>query len=331
MYVFEDFIYLVLFKIRKMKKILVLLYLFIANLVSAQDVTDSIKKTIEPAKIEQVTIAPCDVNRTSMKFEIDTLSMTVRISAIEALALYKNNELKQADLRMPVVYSLEEKEITDGMRINLQQIKIGSLLLTNVDALVVKDQATSIILGKNILSKTGIISIVNNDFKFSNLVEPYVPIKIDMTNDEFNVSKRAMLVEQANKSIRANLVSNLKRYVRTNEKDEEKDLRVLLTFKVELDSFSKNDEKYAEELAVNQKTVTGKMMYDTFRLINTSVDTKETLEFYDTTSFNIVFIYIDKTIKFKHVLTRENLKKLAVPYTKEEFLQALSITEKTKK
>jgi gag-polyprotein putative aspartyl protease len=331
MYVFEDFIYLVLFKIRKMKKILVLLYLFIANLVSAQDATDSIKKTIEPAKIEQVTIAPCDVNRTSMKFEIDTLSMTVRISAIEALALYKNNELKQADLRMPVVYSLEEKEITDGMRINLQQIKIGSLLLTNVDALVVKDQATSIILGKNILSKTGIISIVNNDFKFSNLVEPYVPIKIDMTNDEFNVSKRAMLVEQANKSIRANLVSNLKRYVRTNEKDEEKDLRVLLTFKVELDSFSKNDEKYAEELAVNQKTVTGKMMYDTFRLINTSVDTKETLEFYDTTSFNIVFIYIDKTIKFKHVLTRENLKKLAVPYTKEEFLQALSITEKTKK
>lgn len=320
-----------LIKIRNMKKILVLLSLFSASISLAQVATDSIKKAVEPLKIEQVTIAPCDVNRMSMKFEIDTMAIGVKISLIEALALYKSNELKQANLRMPEVYSLEEKEVTDGMRINLQQIKIGSLLLTNVDALVVKEQTTAIILGKNILLKTGKISIVNNDFKFSNLTEPYLPVKIDLTDDEFNVSERVILVDQANKAIRANLVANLKRYVRSNEKEKEKDLRVLLTFKVELDSFSKNDEKYAEELALNQKTVTGKMMYDTYRLINTSMHTKEILEFYDTTSFNIVFIYIDKTIKFKHVLTRENLKKLAVPYTKEEFLQALSITEKTKK
>jgi hypothetical protein len=119
--------------------------------------------------------------------------------------------------------------------------------------------------------------------------------------------------------------------VRSNEKDKEKDLRVLLTFKVDVFSSSKNDEKYTEEVALNQKTVTGKMMYDTFKLINNTTETKEIMEFYDTTSFNIVFIYNDKTVKFKHVLNKEELKKLPIPYTKEEFLQALTITEKTKK
>jgi gag-polyprotein putative aspartyl protease len=320
-----------LFKIKKMKKLLVLLSLFIAVFGHAQVATDSIKKTSEAVKIEQVTIAPCDVNKMPMKFEIDTMAVSVKISLIEALSLYKSNALKQEDLRMPEVYKLEEKEVTEGMRLNLQQIKIGSLLLTNVDVIVIKDQATSIILGKNILAKTGKISIVNNDFKFSNLTEPYLPLKVDMTNLEFLGNKRTMLVDQANKAIRSNLVANLKRYVRSNEKDKEKDLRVLLTFKVDVFSSSKNDEKYTEEVALNQKTVTGKMMYDTFKLINNTTETKEIMEFYDTTSFNIVFIYNDKTVKFKHVLNKEKLKKLPIPYTKEEFLQALTITEKTKK
>lgn len=314
-----------------MKKIFVLLCLFAASISMAQVATDSIKKANEPAKIEQVTVAPCDVNRTSMKFEIDTMAVSVKISLIEAQALYKNNDLKQEDLRMPEVYKLEEKEATEGMRLNLKQIKIGSLLLTNVDAIVIKDQITPIILGKTILSKTGKISIVNNDFKFANLVEPYLPLKIDMTNEEFKGNKRTMLVDQANKAIRGNLVANLKRYVRSNEKDKEKDLRVLLTFKVAVFSSSKNDEKYTEEVALNQKTVTGKMMYDTFKLINNSTETKEIIEFYNTTSFNIVFIYNDKTVKYKHILTKEALQKLPIPFTKEEFLQALTTNEKTKK
>jgi gag-polyprotein putative aspartyl protease len=317
-----------LFKISKMKNIFVLISLLGAFLTNAQVATDSIKKTIEPAKVEQITIAPCDVNRTSMKFEIDTLSMTVRISAIEALALYKSNELKQANLRMPELYNLEEKQITDGMRINLQQIKIGSLLLTNVDALVVKDQATSIILGKNILLKTGKISIVNNNFKFSNVTEPYLPIKIDMTDDEFTSNDRKILVDYANKELRNNLISNLRRYVRTNEKDGQKELRISLTFKIDLYTNNKNDDKYNEDLEINQKTVAGKMMYDTFKLINSSAKTKSILDFYDTTGFYLVFIYTDKTEKVKHTITRENLAKLPIPFTKEQFLEALTVTKK---
>jgi hypothetical protein len=70
------------------------------------------------------------------------------------------------------------------------------------------------------------------------------------------------------------------------------------------------------------------MMYDTFKLINSSSKTKSILDFYDTTGFYLVFIYTDKTEKVKHTITRENLAKLPIPFTKEEFLEALTVTKK---
>ncbi len=312
-----------------MKKILLILSVTCALSVKSQVSKDSIKQTIEVAKIEQINIFPCDVNRVAMKFEIDTLSTAVKISLSDAQLLYKNNELKQADLRMPTTYNLVEKEITDGLRINLKQIKIGSLLLTNVDAQVLKDQEISLILGKNIISKIGKISIINNDYVFSNIKEnPILPLKVDLTNDEFSTYSRAVIVDAANKELRNNLVSNLRRYVRSNEKDDEKELRVSLTFKIDLYTDNKNDEKYNEELEINQKTVAGKMMYDTFKFVNVSEDTKSILNYYNQTTFNLVFIYKDKTVKVKHVLSRENHKNLPIPFTKEQFLEALTVNKK---
>jgi hypothetical protein len=63
-------------------------------------------------------------------------------------------------------------------------------------------------------------------------------------------------------------------------------------------------------------------------LINTSEETKTILDYYDTTSFNIVFIYNDKTIKSKYLLSKENLSNLPIPFTKEEFLQSLTSPKK---
>jgi hypothetical protein len=312
-----------------MKKIFFVISLLFVLSTSSQVITDSIKATTEIAKIETTKVFPCDVNRIAMKFEIDTLSTGVKIALNDAQLLYKSNEIKQPDLRMPTQYNLEEKEITDGLRINLKQIKIGSLLLTNVDAQVVKDQEIALVIGKSIISKTGKIAIINNDFVFSNITaNPILPVKIDLTNDEFSVNNRTIVVELANKELRNNLVSNLRRYVRSNEKEDEKELRVSLTFKIDLYTDNKNDEKYNEELEINQKTVAGKMMYDTFKFINTSEDTKSILEYYNETSFNLIFIYKDKTVKVKHSISRQNLKNLPIPFTKEQFLEALTVTKK---
>jgi hypothetical protein len=52
------------------------------------------------------------------------------------------------------------------------------------------------------------------------------------------------------------------------------------------------------------------------------------LDYYDFTSFNIVFIYTDKTVKSKYTLSKENLSKLPIPFTKEEFLQSLTSSKK---
>lgn len=302
-----------------------LLFIFFLSAISFAQTVDS---TAVAIKTEEIKIFSCTVNRIPMKFVIDTLNYDVKISLIEADYLFKNNSLKKEDLRMENLYDLEKLGATPGLKFNLKEVTIGDLVLNNVDVVVVKDQDISLVFGKKILSKLGAINNTNNKYSFSNLVEPYVPVKIDASNDEFGLNTRTVLVDNANKELRNNLISNLRRSVRSNEKDETKELRVMLTLKVDLYTENKNDEKYNEELAINQKTVTGKMMYETFKLINTSELSKAILDYYDFSSFNIVYIYLDKTVKFKYTLSKENLSNLPIPYTKEEFLQSLTSPKK---
>jgi hypothetical protein len=305
-----------------------ILFLFFLSAISFAQTVDSTAVAVETIKTEEITVFPCTVNRIPMKFVIDTLNYDVKISLIDADYLYKNNSLKKEDLRMENLYDLEKLGATPGLKFNLKEIAIGGLMLNNVDVIVVKDQEIPLIFGTKILSKLGKVKIENNNFIFGKLLEPYTPIKFDLTNEEFSASQRTKVIDDANQGIRNNLVANLRRYVRGNEKNEAKELRVSLTFKVDVYKESKNNEKYNEEIELNQKTVTGKMMYETFKLINTSEETKAILDYYDATSFNIVFIYNDKTIKSKYLLSKENLSNLPIPFTKEEFLQSLTSPKK---
>ncbi len=305
-----------------------LLFIFFLSAISFAQTVDSTAVAVETIKTEEITVFPCTVNRIPMKFIVDTLNYDVKISLIDADYLYKNSGLKKEDLRMEVLYDLEKNGASAGMKFNLKEIAIGGLILNNVDVLVVKDQEIPLVFGTKILSKLGKVRIVNNNFVFGNLIEPLTPIKFDLTNEEFSASQRTKIIDDGNQAIRNNLVSNLRRYIRGNEKNEAKELRVSLTFKVDVHKETTNNQQYNEEVELNQKTVTGKMMYETFKLVNTSAETKAILDYYDTTSFNIVFIYTDKTVKFKHLLSKENLAKLPIPFTKEEFLQSLSTPKK---
>ncbi|MCZ8196015.1 MAG: retroviral-like aspartic protease family protein [Flavobacterium sp.] len=305
-----------------------LLFIFFLSAISFAQTADSTAVAVQTIKTEEITVFPCTVNRIPMKFIVDTLNYDVKISLIDADYLFKNNSLLKEDLRMEVLYDFEKKGVTAGMKFNLKEIAIGGLILNNIDVLVVKDQEIPLIFGTKILSKLGKVNIENNNFVFGNLVEPYSAIKFDLTNEEFSASQRTKLIDDANQAIRNSLVANLRRFVRGNEKNEAKELRVSLTFKIDMGKESKNDQAYNEEIELNQKTVAGKMMYETFKLINTSEETKAIMDYYDTTTFNLVFIYIDKTIKLKYTLPKDNLSKLPIPYTKEEFLQSLTTSKK---
>lgn len=305
-----------------------LLFIFFLSAISFAQTVDSTAVAVETIKTEEITVFPCTVNRIPMKFIVDTLNYDVKISLIDADYLYKNNSLKKEDLRMENLYDLEKLGATPGLKFNLKEIAIGGLILNNIDVFVVKDQEIPLIFGTKILSKLGKVKIENNNFVFGNLVEPYSAIKFDLTNEEFSASQRTKLIDDANQAIRNSLVANLRRFVRGNEKNEAKELRVSLTFKIDMGKESKNDQTYNEEIELNQKTVAGKMMYETFKLINTSEETKAIMDYYDATTFNLVFIYIDKTIKLKYTLPKDNLSKLPIPYTKEEFLQSLTSSKK---
>lgn len=305
-----------------------LLFIFFLSVTSFAQTVDSTAVAVETIKTEEIKVFPCTVNRVPMKFILDTLNYDVKISLIDADYLFKNNGIKKEDLRMEVLYDLEKKGTTPGIKFNLKEIAIGGLILNNVDVVVVKDQEIPLVFGTKILSKIGKVKIENNNFIFGNLVEPYTPIKFDLTNEEFSANQRAKLIDDANQAIRNNLVANLRRFVRGNEKNEAKELRVSLTFKVDVNKETVNDQQYNEEIDLNQKTVTGKMMFETFKFINTSEETKAILDYYDETSFYIVFIYTDKTVKAKYILSKESLSKLPIPYTKEEFLQSLTSSKK---
>jgi hypothetical protein len=305
-----------------------LLFIFFLSAISFAQTVDTTAVAVETIRTEEITVFPCAVNRISMKFIVDTLNYDVKISLIDADYLFKNNSLKKEDLRMENLYDLEKLGATPGLKFNLKEITIGGLMLNNIDVIVVKDQEIPLIFGTKILSKLGKVKIENNNFIFGNLLEPYIPIKIDLTNEEFTAKQRTKLIDDANQLIRSNLVANLRRYIRTNEKNEAKELRVSLTFKVDVYKETTNNEKYNEEIELNQKTVTGKMMYETFKFVSTSEETKAILDYYDITSFNIVFIYTDKTVKSKYTLSKENLSKLPIPFTKEEFLQSLTSSKK---
>jgi hypothetical protein len=248
----------------------------------------------------------------------------MKISQVDADYLYKNDLLKKEDLRMELPYNLEEKGITSGMKINLNQMEIGGQILNNIDVLVDKDLQIPLVVGRKIGTKVGTISIDNNNFAFGIVKEPYSPIKIDLTNEEFAAAQRQKVIDNGNLKMQANLISNLRRYVRGNEKYEDKELRITLAFKLDLDSKKENDKAYSEELELNQKTVGGKMMYETFKMIHNNEMTKQILEYYGTTSFNLSFMYADKTNRVRYTITRDKFKELPADFTKEDFLKSLS-------
>ena len=230
-----------------------ILFVFFLSAISFAQTVDSTDVAIETVKTEEITVFPCTVNRIPMKFIVDTLNYDVKISLIDTDYLYKNNSLKKEDLRMENLYDLEILGAAPGLKFNLKEIAIGGLMLNNVDVIVVKDQEIPLIFGTKIISKLGKVKIENNNFIFGNLLEPYTPIKFDLTNEEFSASQRTKVIDDANQAIRSSLVANLRRFVRGNEKNEAKELRVSLTFKVDVYKETTNNEKNNEKIKLNQK------------------------------------------------------------------------------
>lgn len=281
-----------------------------------EEIKPVVEETKQPSYYDYLTRYECNTNNNLMQFAMDSLVPSTRISLLEATALATYG-MTNDDLRLYEYYDMTEKPLKEGLRINIKEINIGELTLNNVDATIVKNQTIPIVFGKKVIDSIGTINTVNGKYAFSRVILPHNPIKMDMTNEEFGLFKRNDLVALSLEEIRKKPRKNLTRFVNSYEK--EKEFRITNIYKAEL--YAKQDsESYRDEL-------TKATISESFKKINTSLETKSILSYYK----NIVFLtsinYIDSTYKIKYSISKENLKKLPIPFTEDQLLELLTVTK----
>lgn len=110
---------------------------------------------------------PCKVNGLSLKFIFDTGASSVSISESEAIFMLKNGYLSVNDIIGSQQFQTASGAILEGTRILIKKIEIGGLILRNVEASVVHSNNAPLLLGQNVLSRLGKISI---DYQTSSLI-----------------------------------------------------------------------------------------------------------------------------------------------------------------
>ncbi|MBQ7204917.1 MAG: retroviral-like aspartic protease family protein [Muribaculaceae bacterium] len=106
---------------------------------------------------------PCVVNGAKMKFIFDTGASTVTISESTANYMLENGFLTENDIKGVGKSSVADGRIVDHVKINLKDIEIGGLHLSNVEAVVIMGQESPLLLGQSVIQSMGKISIEGNN------------------------------------------------------------------------------------------------------------------------------------------------------------------------
>ena len=107
----------------------------------------------------------CAVNGLPLKFIFDTGASTVSISSVEATFMLKNGYLKEKDIKGTNYYSTATGEIREGTVINLPEVRVGDVVLKNIEASVSHSQQAPLLLGQSVLERFGTVTIDNINSK----------------------------------------------------------------------------------------------------------------------------------------------------------------------
>lgn len=141
-----------------MKKIGVLTLLL---LVSASLFSQTI---IKMKRQGGVSIIPCKINGLDLELIFDTGASDVSISLTEAASMLDNGKLTKSDIIGTSNYQNANGDITEGIVINIKEIEIAGLRMTNIKASVVKNLDAPLLLGQTAISKLGKIQLdLNNN------------------------------------------------------------------------------------------------------------------------------------------------------------------------
>ena len=114
---------------------------------------------VKMKKINGVYQIPVEVDDIPMSFIFDTGAGIISISEVEALFLYRQGKLTSDDIIGSEHFADAKGTISEGTIITLHTVKIGSRILHNVQASVVRNLGAPLLFGQSALEQFGKISI----------------------------------------------------------------------------------------------------------------------------------------------------------------------------
>ncbi len=146
------------FKIQAMKKPSITIFLIIVSFSLFSQTTIKMKRQ------GGVSIIPCIVNGLSLELIFDTGASDVSISLSEASLMLENGKLTNSDIIGTANYLNANGDIIEGIVVNIKEIEIAGLKMTNIKASVVKNLDAPLLLGQTAISKLGNIQLdLNNN------------------------------------------------------------------------------------------------------------------------------------------------------------------------
>jgi len=102
-----------------------------------------------------------EINGIRLRFIFDTGASSICISPAEATVLYRQGTLQKEDILNVEYFQDATGKISEGTKVNLRVVKIGDMILENVEALVIDNVNAPLLLGQTVLERFGSIEIDN--------------------------------------------------------------------------------------------------------------------------------------------------------------------------
>ena len=110
-----------------------------------------------------VYLVPITVNGLNLDFIFDTGASSICISSAEAMVMLRQGQITEEDIGGQQQFQDATGEISVGTVINLRTVEIGGIELTNVEANVVDNIQSPLLLGQTALNKFGKVTIDYNN------------------------------------------------------------------------------------------------------------------------------------------------------------------------
>lgn len=117
---------------------------------------------VRMVKDNGVYYVPIEVNGLNLRFIFDTGASSISLSSAEAIVMYRQGLIADDDILGSSQMQDATGGISTGVVVNLRTVKIGDIVLNNIQATVVDNIQAPLLLGQTALSKFGKVSLDYN-------------------------------------------------------------------------------------------------------------------------------------------------------------------------